>query len=329
VETAESSWPTDFWAAVERDGFTSIGVAEAAGGSGGSVLDGCAVLRAVGRQAAPGPWAEAGLLAGLLAGDRAGLLTGLTTVAPGVAMAERRGSGEVVLAGEIRDVPWARAADRVLVVTDGDHGPGVAVVDPGSAQIIPGDNVAGEARDTLRFAQPAACPWHELDPACRARFLPLGALTRAALTSGAVSRILDLTVSYTAQRHQFGRPVGRFQLVQRHLVTLAEQAALVTGAVDAAARAAASGGGEAGMVAAKLIADAAAADAARAAHQAHGAIGVTREYRLHQFTRRLWSWRSEFGGEWATWLGQRVAAAGADQLYPLITDLGPLGLGPA
>jgi acyl-CoA dehydrogenase len=77
------------------------------------------------------------------------------------------------------------------------------------------------------------------------------------------------------------------------------------------------------MAASKVIANTAATEAARAAHQAHGAIGMTREYRLHQFTRRLWSWRSEFGseGEWARRLGERVISAGADALYPAITDM--------
>jgi acyl-CoA dehydrogenase len=50
-------------------------------------------------------------------------------------------------------------------------------------------------------------------------------------------------------------------------------------------------------------------------------MGMTREYPLHHLTRRLWSWRSEFGDErrGSRALGDVVVAAGADQLYPLIT----------
>ena len=33
------------------------------------------------------------------------------------------------------------------------------------------------------------------------------------------------------------------------------------------------------------------------AHQMHGAIGFTQEHQLHYLTRRLWSWRDEFGNE--------------------------------
>ena len=38
-------------------------------------------------------------------------------------------------------------------------------------------------------------------------------------------------------------------------------------------------------------------------------------------TRRLWSWRAEFGAEshWAAELGRRAAERGADQLWPDLT----------
>ena len=55
--------------------------------------------------------------------------------------------------------------------------------------------------------------------------------------------------------------------------------------------------------------------------QLHGAIGFTDEHALHHLTRRLWSWRAEFGGasHWAEMLGRAVAARGADALWPWIT----------
>ncbi|SPT51271.1 Uncharacterised protein [Actinomadura madurae] len=40
----------------------------------------------------------------------------------------------------------------------------------------------------------------------------------------------------------------------------------------------------------KMIADLQAKEAIRCAHQAHGAIGMTREYPLHRLTRRLHTW---------------------------------------
>ena len=42
---------------------------------------------------------------------------------------------------------------------------------------------------------------------------------------------------------------------------------------------------------------------------------------LHFVTRRLWSWRAEFGAEahWASGLGREVAARGADNLWSHLT----------
>jgi hypothetical protein len=59
----------------------------------------------------------------------------------------------------------------------------------------------------------------------------------------------------------------------------------------------------------------------RPSYQVHGAIGFTHEHSLHRVTRRLWSWRDEFGTEshWSRELGKEVSAAGADTLWPMIT----------
>src|SRR5205085_10230657 len=97
---------------------------------------------------------------------------------------------------------------------------------------------------------------------------------------------------------------------------------LVAMAVQGAARAMLRGRAGFEIAAAKLLASQAALSATRAAHQVHGAIGMTREYRLHHFSRRLWAWRSEYGdGQyWSRRLGRAVAEAGADRLFPLITD---------
>ena len=53
-----------------------------------------------------------------------------------------------------------------------------------------------------------------------------------------------------------------------------------------------------------------------------GLAGTTLVGTALQFaTRRLWSWRAEFGGEgeWAAELGRSVAERGADALWPHLT----------
>jgi alkylation response protein AidB-like acyl-CoA dehydrogenase len=72
--------------------------------------------------------------------------------------------------------------------------------------------------------------------------------------------------------------------------------------------------------AAKIRVGEAAGEGAAIAHQVLGAIGFTKEHTLHRFTQRLWAWRDDFGNEsfWAVKLGNRVAANGADALWPML-----------
>ena len=214
----------------------------------------------------------------------------------------------VATSSESRRVPWARRAQWIVVPAGAQ-----ALLAPlSSAAIDPGQNLAGEERDDVglneRGTQIAVAPdvlWLR------------GALIRAVLMAGALEEISRLSLSHAREREQFGRPIGAFQAVQAHLVTIAQQTALVAVAVEAAmARQ------EAFEIAsAKLLAGRAAITATRAAHQVHGAVGVTRDHPLSVHTRRLWAWRCEYGDEhlWAGMLGDAVRLGGADALYPTIT----------
>jgi alkylation response protein AidB-like acyl-CoA dehydrogenase len=57
--------------------------------------------------------------------------------------------------------------------------------------------------------------------------------------AGAAGRVRDITVRYTGERHQFGKPIGRFPGVQQHVVSVAQQAAMLEMAADLACAAAA------------------------------------------------------------------------------------------
>ncbi len=65
------------------------------------------------------------------------------------------------------------------------------------------------------------------------------------------------------------------------------------------------------MAVAKARVGEAAGKVAEVCHQVHGAMGFTQEHPLHFATRRLWSWRDEFGHEtfWQERIGRLVCSA--------------------
>jgi acyl-CoA dehydrogenase len=214
------------------------------------------------------------------------------------------------VSGTVGRVPWARLAARVALALDG----AVYLVELEDAEIRPRFNLAGEERDTVVFDCTQARAARDLDPDS---LLVHGALVRVVMMAGALERVSALALDHARERVQFGRPIGRFQAVQAHLVTIAQQAALVGVAADAAIERQR----PFEIAAAKVLAGRAAVAAGRAAHQVLGARGVTLEHPLSLETRRLWSWRSEYGGEryWSKRLGTAAIHAGADRLYPAIT----------
>jgi Acyl-CoA dehydrogenase, C-terminal domain len=122
-----------------------------------------------------------------------------------------------------------------------------------------------------------------------AAWIALGlALTSADLV-GLMRGVLDLTVAYAADRHQYGVPVGSFQAVQ-HL--LAEACCLMEGSVSIALHAswAVDDLPAAEALASGRVAKAYCARAARTvcetAVQVHGGIGNTWECIVHVYLRR-------------------------------------------
>jgi acyl-CoA dehydrogenase len=318
VQDAErTGWAPAAWSAICAMGLPWIGIPEAAGGQGGTLLDALGVLRVAGRYGLPLPLAETGALGGwLLASAGLEIPPGPVTVVPGDHGLAYDGR---TLTGTASRVPWARSSERVVVLLPADGRYAVASIATSDLEVDARTNMAGEPRDTVRFAVPVDVVAYTTLDAEQLRLR--GALTRVALMAGALERVRDLTVQYTGEREQFGKPLNRFQAVQEHLVHVAQQAALVGAAADVAGREAERGAGAVETACAKSLAAEAVHVSTRAAHQAHGAMGMTQEYALHQATRRLWSWRREYGdgAYWDAYLGRIVAARGADALYPLIT----------
>jgi alkylation response protein AidB-like acyl-CoA dehydrogenase len=330
VNAAEDGeWPGELWDALESTGLSLAWVPESAGGPGASMADGFAVARSAARFAAPVPLAET-LCAGWLLAE-AGL-----QVPPGpMSVAPARGGEDItlgaggVLRGSVTGIPYASHAAHLVVVASEGESRYVALVPMAECGRGSGTSLAGESLGSVRFdgARPAqTAPAPVADPADA--LWRLGAALRAQQMAGALERILDQSLTYSGERAQFGRPIARFQAIQHNLASLAGEAAAAGAAADAAASAIIRHGIADrrtlfAIAAAKIRAGEAAGAGAAIAHQVHGAMGFTREYSLHQSTRRLWAWRDDFGAEsiWAMRLGEVAIAGGAGALWPALTAL--------
>ena len=326
IEAAEKgTWPDKLWRALEEGGLTLPLVPEARGGAGGTWSDAHVVVRAAGKHAAPVPLAET-IVAGWLLGQ-AGLDVplGPLTLAPvvdGDRLSLARAGTAWRVSGTATRVPWGGTAGHVVVVAEAEGRTMVALVAGGAARVTADRNLALEPRDTLAFDQAAVLGAAPAGPSVDARAVTVyGAMVRAAQMAGALESLLEQSVRYATERKQFGRPIGNFQAIQHNLAVLAGHVAAAGIAAEQAFRAADRGEPEFEVAAAKIRAGEAAGIGAGIAHQAHGAIGFTYEHALHFSTRRLWSWRAEFGSEsrWAIELGRRVAAGGADRLWSELT----------
>ena len=351
IESSEKGvWPEKLWRALEEGGLTLPLVPESAGGAGGTWLDAHVVVRASGRHTAPVPLAET-IVAGWLL-SRAGLEVpfGPMTLAPvhrGERLTLARSGGGWRVSGTATRVPWGRAAGHVVTVAEVEGTPTVALIAPSAAKITEDKNLALEPRDTLVFENaPVVAAAPAAGVSTDAIWL-YGAMVRAAQMAGALDSILEQGVRYATERKQFGRPIGNFQALQHYLAVVAGHVAASGIAAELAFRAAERDAERAGAArepasskagaarepassetsffetaAAKIRVGEAAGVSAGLVHQVHGAIGFTYEHSLHFATRRLWSWRAEFGSEsgWAIELGRRVAARGGDNLWNDLTE---------
>ena len=317
------TFPAAAWAAVEAAGLTRALVPEAAGGFGVPAAQAMVLLRVAGEHAAPLPLAETMLASWLLAAAGLPIPDGVLTVGPvaaddGSLHLTRDGTGWR-LSGSAARMPWGRDAAAAVLLVEHAGRAHVALLRPAAWDLTPGENLAREPRDRLRVTAapdavaPVALPAHALRAA--------GAAARAQQIAGALARVLAITTRYAQDRVQFGRPIGKFQAVQQSLAVLAGQAAAASAAADLAAEAMEAGPRLLPIAAAKARAGEAAGIACGLAHQLHGAIGFTYEHGLHFLTKRLWSWRDEFGAEteWNRLLGRHMLAAGADRLWAELT----------
>ena len=310
VDAAEKGdWPEALWNALEDAGLTRAAVPEAFGGSGGSVGDAMAVLRQSGRYAAPLPLAETVIAGWLLEQAETEVPEGPLTIAFS-AEGEPIGSR----------VAWASRASRIVHLVRCNERAILQRLDPSDCTIESGTNLAGEPRETVHVSC-AAADAIELPAGFDVlRAWEMGALCRAVQMAGALETIVALTIEHANVREQFGRPIASFQAVRQQIAVMAGHAAAACKAAEYAADRFDEADAIIAIATAKARVSEAAGIVAETAHQVHGAIGITHEHALHQYTRRLWSWRDEYGGEphWQAVIGREIAAVGADGAWAFI-----------
>ena len=251
------------WAMLcEQVGVAALVVPEEFGGAGGELADAAIVLEELGRGLVPSP----------LLGTTLAELVLLTAGTPDAEILEGLAAGELI----------------GTVVLDRDY-----VMHGDAADVV----LALEEGRVLRWTDPTVEPAHAVDPTRRlARLRPGGsteigrdpgiadtaAILVAAEQIGAAARCLELTVEYTKQRVQFGRPIGSFQALKHRMADLyvAVQAARsVVGDAIAAP-------GPVSASLARLAASEAFCTVAGECIQLHGGIAITWEHDMHLYFKR-------------------------------------------
>lgn len=289
--------PDALWQAIESAGFLELLTPEEQGGAGLAWPELFPVLLACGRHAVPLPVAQTMASRALLGGQAAP--AGRVALA-GVAHAVDGGL-------RCEGVSFGKVAQHVLVA----HGADVLLLDAAAAAVQP-TGVPG--------SQVASLTWSAgtLKEATLARVAGLGAqvsltsaAVHAALLAGVAARVFDLSLQYANDRVQFGRSIGKFQAVQHQLAVMAEQVAAMRVASELAFAPGSTQTTPWAVAVAKGTCSAAAAGIAAAAHAIHGAIGVTAEFDLQLFTRRLHEWRQADGSEahWHRQMGRALLEA--------------------
>ncbi|MDE1933425.1 acyl-CoA dehydrogenase family protein [Bradyrhizobium sp.] len=324
----KGGWKAPLWQALGEAGLPLSWVSEEYGGSGASIADGFAVLGAAGRFALAVPLAETMLAGWLLSQAGIDSPEGEMTVAPASPRDRVTLDTDGTLTGRARGIPFAKEAKHLAVLVQDGRGKAlIALVEAAKCRIEQNLNLGGDDSDTVTFDRvtPAA-----IKPAPEGfdltSLLLMGAVARSLQIAGSLESMLDISVRYSNERVAFEKKISKFQAVQHNLAKLAGESAAALAAATSAADAFAGGAtADAAFLeaaSAKIRCSEAAEKAAAIAHQVHGAIGFTIEHILHRYTLRALAWRDDFGSEsyWAVELGKRVAANGADELWPLVAS---------
>ncbi len=322
----DDSWRAPLWNALEESGLTVAWVPDTLGGAGIELADAFEILRVSGQFAVPVPLGETLLAGWLLGAAEMEVPMGAMTVAPTREADTIQLGADGTLSGRARGIPFGREVEHIAVMAARDGDAAVALVARADCAIVEGSSLASDPKDDVVFdgvvpVATQAAP----DGLDRDRLMSMGAAVRAVQMAGALEALLDISVEYSKERVAFERPISKFQAVQHNLARLADEVAAAVAVSGSAADALQNRGFDEHslleVAAAKIRVGEAAGEGAAIAHQAHGAIGFTKEHILHRYTQRLWSWRDEFGSEavWAVRLGRLIARKGPEELWPTLT----------
>jgi len=277
------AWTNDsgrsgLWAKLGALGVLGVLAPERDGGLGGDFLDLVLLLEETGRAALPEPVVEHAAVALPALEDPGRAAVGEVTVSvglPGSKLVSYADSADVVLLDDEAFAPDALALERC-------------------------DSVDGSRRLFMVGWGPFAM---------KGEWFERGALGTAAQLLGLGQHLLDVTVEYAQQRHQFGAPIGSFQAVKHKLADLRLALEFARPVVHRAAYSVAHADGDRSVHVsmAKAYASDAALLAARHALQVHGAIGYSYEHDLHLWMKRAWALAASWGD--AAWHRARVGRA--------------------
>jgi alkylation response protein AidB-like acyl-CoA dehydrogenase len=264
---SERGYDESLWKLLcEQVGAAALVVPEDLGGAGGELADAAVVLEELGKALVPTPLlgttlAELALLASLESGAAPDSEL-LEELAAGTKIGTVVFDADVVINGNVADIVIAADGRKLKRLTRFTAHP-VQTMDPTRplARI--------ESEDTTEIGA---------DPG----LADTAAILLAAEQIGAAARCLDLTVAYTKDRVQFGRPIGSFQALKHRMADLyvaVQSARAVVGDAIAAPS-------PTSAALARFAASEAFSKVAAEAVQMHGGIAITWEHDIQLYFKR-------------------------------------------
>jgi alkylation response protein AidB-like acyl-CoA dehydrogenase len=273
------------WATLADLGVTALMVAEEHDGIDATPVDLVVAAERLGRWCVPGPVVES------------------VAVAP------------VLLRDDERSAALA-AGELVVTVALPPHVPRAVDADSAGLVLLAEDGAFSEASPTTHHesVDPSRKLFEvsasgEARGADVGRAFEFGVLATAAQLVGAAQAMLEQSVEYAKQRHQFGRAIGSYQAIKHKLADVHIAIELARPLVYGAALSLGDDSPDTArdVSAAKVAASEAALLAARSALQTHGAIGFTHEHDLSLWLLRVQALRSAWGD--SAWHRGRVLEA--------------------